>query len=81
MEDAGFSAEETVALLSAHSIGKQHTIDAAIPGMPMDSSPYTFDSQYHLEVCRPSALERCRNPPKKPGICTVAHCALVPRFF
>ncbi|KAI0755052.1 heme peroxidase [Daedaleopsis nitida] len=50
MQDAGFSAEETVALLGAHSMGKQRTIDSGISGKPLDSTPGVFDSQFYLEM-------------------------------
>ena len=49
-QDAGFSAEDTIALLGAHSIGKQRVLDPALAGLPLDSTPDVFDSQYHLEV-------------------------------
>ncbi|KAI0699316.1 heme peroxidase, partial [Cerioporus squamosus] len=50
MKDAGFSAEDTIVLLGAHSIGRQHTIDPAANGTPLDSTPDAFDSQFYLEV-------------------------------
>jgi manganese peroxidase len=55
MADAGFSANDTVALLAAHSLGFQYNIDPSIPGTPLDSTPYTFDNQFYLEVsgCSP----------------------------
>lgn len=50
MEDAGFTVDDTVALLAAHSVGRQETIDLTVPGLPLDSTPGRFDSQFYLEV-------------------------------
>ncbi|RPD62317.1 heme peroxidase [Lentinus tigrinus ALCF2SS1-6] len=50
MQDAGFSAEDTVILLGAHSVGREHTIDPAANDTPLDSTPGAFDSQFYLEV-------------------------------
>jgi hypothetical protein len=50
MEDAGFTADDTVALLAAHSVGRQEVIDLTVSGMPLDSTPGRFDSQFYLEV-------------------------------
>ncbi|KAL6303486.1 heme peroxidase [Sparassis latifolia] len=50
MEDAGFTAEDTVALLAAHSVGTQKTIDPTISNTPFDTTPRVFDSQYYLEI-------------------------------
>jgi len=50
MADAGFTAEDTVALMAAHSIGAQKTIDPSIPNTPFDSTPGIFDSQFYLET-------------------------------
>ncbi|KAI0808927.1 manganese peroxidase isozyme precursor [Irpex lacteus] len=50
MKDAGFSPDELVTLLASHSIGTQHTVDPTIDGMPLDSTPAQFDTQFYLEV-------------------------------
>jgi hypothetical protein len=60
MNDAGFTADDTVALLAAHSIGTQEAIDPTIPGTPMDSTPHAFDNQFYLEVGR-----HCPNKPNR----------------
>jgi hypothetical protein len=48
--DAGFSAQEAVALLSSHTIAAADVIDPTIPGTPFDSTAGTFDTQVFLEV-------------------------------
>ncbi|KAI0953184.1 hypothetical protein AcW1_010351 [Taiwanofungus camphoratus] len=50
MADAGFNAGDTVALLAAHSIAVQKTIDPSIPDSPLDSTPRIFDTQFYLET-------------------------------
>lgn len=40
--DAGFSAQQVVALLAAHTIGAASLIDPTIPGAPFDSTPKTL---------------------------------------
>ncbi|KAJ7749383.1 manganese-dependent peroxidase [Mycena metata] len=49
MADAGFSPAELVALLASHSIGGVHTAPNS-PGLPFDSTPSTFDTQFYLET-------------------------------
>ena len=56
MADAGFTADDTVVLLAAHSVGRQEAIDLTVSGMPFDSTPGRFDSQFFLEV---SAIFQC----------------------
>lgn len=55
MRDAGFTTDDTVVLLAAHSVASQSTIDYSVVGMPMDSTPERFDNQIYLEVtfCSP----------------------------
>nr|BAU36969.1 manganese peroxidase [Pholiota nameko] len=48
--DAGFSAQEAVALLSSHTIAAADVVDVTIPGTPFDSTVGTFDTQVFLEV-------------------------------
>ncbi|KAA1474721.1 MnP-atypical, short manganese peroxidase [Dentipellis sp. KUC8613] len=50
MGDAGFTPEDTVALMAAHSIGRQRTLDPAVAGMPLDMTPGAFDTQFYLDV-------------------------------
>jgi hypothetical protein len=50
MSNAGFSAQDTVALLASHSIAAQDEIEPAIARSPFDSTPGVFDSQIFLEV-------------------------------
>lgn len=50
MAEAGFSADEVVALLASHSIAAQDEIEPAIARSPFDSSPDQFDSQVYLET-------------------------------
>lgn len=50
MADAGFSANEVVALLASHSVAAQDTLDKDRKGMPLDSTPGAFDTQFFLEV-------------------------------
>ncbi|KII86816.1 hypothetical protein PLICRDRAFT_177549 [Plicaturopsis crispa FD-325 SS-3] len=50
MADAGFSPDDTVALLASHSIGTQQTTDPTVPGAPFDSTPEVFDNQFYLEM-------------------------------
>lgn len=40
--DAGFSPEETVALLASHSIAAADVVDPTIPGTPFDSTVGTL---------------------------------------
>ncbi|GJJ15783.1 54S ribosomal protein L12, mitochondrial [Clathrus columnatus] len=48
--DAGFSPDEVIALLAAHSIGRADNIDPTINAAPFDTTPFTFDTQIFLEV-------------------------------
>ncbi|KZV87824.1 manganese peroxidase 1 [Exidia glandulosa HHB12029] len=50
MADAGFSADEVIALLASHSIAAQDEIEPDIARSPFDSTPDQFDSQVFLEV-------------------------------
>ncbi|KAI0059614.1 manganese-dependent peroxidase [Artomyces pyxidatus] len=52
MDDAGFTSDELVALLAAHSIGRQRTLDSTrrCEGMALDSTPDAFDTQFYLDV-------------------------------
>ncbi|KAJ7077677.1 heme peroxidase [Mycena belliarum] len=48
--DAGLSGEELVDLMAAHSIGVQEHVDPTIEGMPFDSTPEIFDTNFYLET-------------------------------
>ena len=50
MADAGFTAQDTVALLAAHSVARQKTIDPSVPDVPFDSTPGKFDTKFYAEV-------------------------------
>lgn len=50
MADAGFTAQDTVALLAAHSVARQRTIDPSVPDVPFDSTPGKFDTKFYAEV-------------------------------
>lgn len=41
-DDAGFSADELVALLASHTIAAADEVDPSIPGTPFDSTPSTL---------------------------------------
>jgi cytochrome c peroxidase len=46
----GFSPQEVVALLASHSIAGADTVDPTIQGVPFDSTPSVFDTQFFIEV-------------------------------
>ncbi|PPQ86010.1 hypothetical protein CVT26_012539 [Gymnopilus dilepis] len=46
----GFSPSEVVSLLAAHSIATASDIDSIVPGTPLDSTPFIFDTQLYIEV-------------------------------
>jgi len=48
--DAGFGADELVALLSIHTIAAADAVDPTIPGTPFDSTPFVFDTQFFVET-------------------------------
>ncbi|KAJ7642057.1 putative versatile peroxidase [Roridomyces roridus] len=50
MADAGLSAAETVALLASHSIAGADDVDPTISGLPFDSTPSIFDTQFFVET-------------------------------
>ncbi|KAJ6461928.1 manganese peroxidase 2 [Mycena vitilis] len=50
MGDAGFSPAEVVALLASHSIAGADDVDPANSGLPFDSTPSTFDTQFFVET-------------------------------
>ncbi|KAJ7717289.1 manganese-dependent peroxidase [Mycena metata] len=50
MEDAGFTAAELVALLASHSIAGADDVDPSASGLPFDSTPSVFDTQFFVET-------------------------------
>ncbi|KAA1472888.1 manganese peroxidase 2 [Dentipellis sp. KUC8613] len=48
--DAGFTADEVVALLSSHTVAAADHVDPTIPGTPFDSTPEIFDTQFFIET-------------------------------
>ncbi|KAF7305267.1 Peroxidase [Mycena chlorophos] len=50
MGDAGLNAQETVALIASHSIAGADDIDPNLQGLPFDSTPSTFDTQFFVET-------------------------------
>jgi hypothetical protein len=50
MADAGFSPEELVALLASHSIAGADDVDPDSAGLPFDSTPDVFDTQFFVET-------------------------------
>jgi hypothetical protein len=49
MADAGFSPAELVALLASHSIAGADDVDPTAAGLPFDSTPDVFDTQFFVE--------------------------------
>ena len=49
-DGGGFSPVELVALLASHTIARSDHIDSKIKAVPFDSTPFTFDTQFFLEV-------------------------------
>lgn len=50
MGDAGLSPQDTVNLLSSHSVARSDTLLQNHTAVPFDSTPFTFDTQIFLEV-------------------------------
>ncbi|KAJ7641900.1 putative versatile peroxidase [Roridomyces roridus] len=50
MADAGLSASDTVALLASHSIAGADDVDPTLSGLPFDSTPSIFDTQFFVET-------------------------------
>ncbi|KAF8148787.1 manganese-dependent peroxidase [Mycena galopus ATCC 62051] len=50
MADAGFTPAELVALLASHSIAGADDVDPTISGVPFDSTPSVFDTQFFVET-------------------------------
>ncbi|KAJ3570991.1 hypothetical protein NP233_g4038 [Leucocoprinus birnbaumii] len=48
--DAGFSPREVVALLASHSTAASDNIEPNLRGVPFDTTPSEFDSQFFLET-------------------------------
>lgn len=50
MQDAGLSPQDTVNLLSSHTVGRSDTLVPNHEAVPFDTTSFTFDSQFFLEV-------------------------------
>jgi hypothetical protein len=50
MGDAGLTPDEVVALLASHSIAGADDIDPTEAGLPFDSTPSVFDTQFFIET-------------------------------
>jgi len=48
--DAGFSPSEVVALLASHSVAASDNIEPGLRGLPFDSTPELFDTQFFIET-------------------------------
>ncbi|KAJ7897837.1 manganese peroxidase, partial [Mycena leptocephala] len=49
--DAGnFSPFEVVSLLASHTVARSDHVDPTLDAVPFDSTPFTFDTQFFLEV-------------------------------
>jgi len=48
--DAGFDPEDIVHLLASHTIARADHVDPTIQAVPFDSTPFTFDTQFFLEI-------------------------------
>ncbi|KAJ6523732.1 manganase peroxidase [Mycena capillaripes] len=48
--DAGFTPAEVVALLASHSIAGADDVDETVSGVPFDSTPSVFDTQFFVET-------------------------------
>ncbi|KAF9453904.1 class II peroxidase [Macrolepiota fuliginosa MF-IS2] len=49
-KDAGFNPDEVVALLASHSVAASDTIVPGLRGVPFDSTPGVFDTQFFIET-------------------------------
>jgi len=47
---AGFTPDDVVALLASHTIARSDHIEPGLKAVPFDSTPFTFDTQFFLEV-------------------------------
>jgi len=50
MADAGFSPTDLVSLLASHSIARADSLIDNREAVPFDTTPFTFDTQFFLEV-------------------------------
>ncbi|KAJ7692372.1 manganese peroxidase isozyme precursor [Mycena rosella] len=50
MGDAGLTPAEVVALLASHSIAGADDVDPSLSGLPFDSTPSVFDTQFFVET-------------------------------
>ncbi|KAI5117417.1 hypothetical protein M0805_005477 [Coniferiporia weirii] len=48
--DAGFNSNEIIHLLASHTVARSDTLVPGHQAVPFDSTPFTFDTQFFLEV-------------------------------
>ncbi|KAH8102149.1 lignin peroxidase VLG1 precursor white-rot fungus [Cristinia sonorae] len=46
----GFTTKEVVWALAAHTIAAADDVDTSAPGSPLDTTPFTFDTQFFVET-------------------------------
>ncbi|KAF9553326.1 manganese peroxidase [Agrocybe pediades] len=51
--DVGFTPDEVIALLAAHSTGSNYVLDPMAVQAPFDTTPEMFDSQFYIETLLP----------------------------
>ncbi|RKO88598.1 heme peroxidase, partial [Blyttiomyces helicus] len=54
MADKGFTPEETVALMGAHSAGRQRFLDPSTSELPLDTTWDELDHQFYIDTLAPS---------------------------
>ena len=50
MADGGFTSAELIHLLASHTIARADHVDPTLQAVPFDTTPFTFDTQFFLEV-------------------------------
>lgn len=50
VHDAGLTTEDMVNLLISHTIARADHVDPTLTGVPFDTTPFTFDTQFFLET-------------------------------
>lgn len=49
-DGGGFKPHEIIALLASHSIARADHVEPTLKAVPFDTTPFTFDTQFFLEV-------------------------------